>query len=427
MQIILPFWFIKWYTVITGRYFYSQQREEVSEIGSSSQSPGREETQQQASGGGFRKVLKLIGAVILFAAAVFLCTVAYIFKDSFNPSGFYSAVNSVKTYSLQRGAVVGSAETDISLVKDMEAFLGGLIVLGSDSVSFIDIDGKVGLKASFSFSSPALVLSRNYFIVYDRGGTAFMLFNRSKMLLEQEAKTPIYSMSVNNNGYFSVVSGGTGYRSVVSTYNRKGENLYNWYTSTYYVASVCVAPSGKSLSAVCMSENNGEFLSTLIIFDIDSETPSAQIELGNDYIFSICYTNAKTLALISESNILFFSDRGEPIGSYSFDGMFYAFVNSEGSPPVIATNKYSAGSFELRRFNYDGSVAYTCTLSGTLKHLSKYGKYTVAATDDTVWVLDNSLRQTGTPLTSGGLRGVFDVSDGIIAVVSNSYLHFIKI
>lgn len=398
----------------------------MSEIASSSKSPESTEVKEKKFGL-FHKIFVLIRSILLFAAIVLVCTTAYIFKDSLNLSGLYSALNTARTFSLQSGSVISSSEVDISLIKDMRSFLGGLVVLGSDSVAFIDIDGNVRFKTQISFSSPALVLSQNYFIVYDRGGTSLIMFDRNNEILRQDTKTQIFSVSVNNNGYFCEVSGGTGYRSVVSTYNRKGDNLCNWYTSSYYVSSACVSPSGRNFSAVCMSEKDSTFLSSLIIFDIESETPAAQTELGSDYVFDIRYTNSKTLTLVTESDILFYSDSGEPINSYSFDGVFYAFVSEENSPPVIATNKYSANSFELRRFNLDGSVAYKCTLNGTLRYMSKYGKYIVVATDDLVYVLDSSLQQICSPLSSGGTRGVFAVSDKIIAIVNNSYLHFIKL
>ena len=114
-------------------------------------------------------------------------------------------------------------------------FGNGLAVLNSDSLSFINEQGAEELSVQLQYATPALSVSGDNLLAYDRGGRGLCLTNRYTAMWQTELESDIISASVNNNGAFSVVTDEQGYRAAVTVYDNRQREQFKWNTSEYYI------------------------------------------------------------------------------------------------------------------------------------------------------------------------------------------------
>lgn len=298
-------------------------------------------------------------------------------------------------------------------------FGNGLAVMDSDTLSFINAQGREELSLQLKYTTPALSVAGDNMLAYDRGGKNLCLTNRYTALWQKELESDIISASVNNNGAFSVVTDEQGYRAAVTLYDNRQQEQFKWNTSEYYILFSCVAPDSRHLAALCMSEAGGKRNTRVRVFRTSQEDALFDIDLGSMTVYSMEYYKNDALVVVADQGVFFYNGKGALEGQFPYtEGALVTFSHKMGQLPCVALE---TGDKDLRTrvvmVGEDGAPVFDRSYAATARSVSAAGDYIAVLLRDSVIHTATSPAAPEQAVEEFNARDVIQRSDGSVMLI----------
>lgn len=242
------------------------------------------------------------------------------------------------------------------------SFRGGTAICTSGSYIYYDSGGGLLVEDNCSYSSPDMVTSEKYLLLYDVGGEGYSVYNQLTRIIERTSSQPIVTGDIADDGSLLLVTRSRETKYVVELYNSAFNKSMSIYKENYVL--------GASLSP------NGEYIviASGIPADTDLGCEISIIKKGSDTpLYTSSYTHTMPLEinafedgfiLLCDNGIYFFDYSGGMTTSYSFSGMSlrYADISSAGAVVVGSINALGSEN-RCVVFGTDGEMLYSDEIS----------------------------------------------------------------
>lgn len=272
-----------------------------------------------------------------------------------------------------------------------------LIVLSDVALSILDKTGETIWSTPVKMSAPALTFGGGLAAAYDVGGTELHVLdeNGEHFSMNYAEDQPIIAVSLNNSGWMAVTSGKQNYKGGVSVYNDLGELVFEFNSSTRFLTDACVTEDNGRLAAVTLGQENGVFVSNIILYDLHSQStePVADYNISNGLVLAIGQQSGR-LVTVSDTSLTFANPTGKQEAVYSFEGSYLREYDFHGSGfTALLLNRYQAGSLSrLVTVDSDGEEIASLDVRQEVLSLSAAGHYLAVLYIDKLVVYNPSLQ-----------------------------------
>lgn len=329
-------------------------------------------------------VLRKIFGYSIFLMLIY-CFVTY--REDINMLNFYRIMSYFDTdTSVSENFTGYTFEVGIDSVHS--PFGGGLVVLNKDSLKIINAAGLEDLSEQLKYSSPQLMTGDDRIIAYDKGGNEISIFGSYALLKQITEENPILWCNMNKNGDLLVLTEEPGYKGSVKLYSEDYKQQFQWSSSEYYIISGCINSNGDTISLLC---TGGEQRKTFIrTYNIHTEQPLYDIELGNSILYSMEYDNTDQLSVITDKGLYTYDKNGQESAVYSYSaGSLSSFSHKNGENPLLSimtsSDKYKAviieGDEELHSFSTDKEINSLFYETGTFSALTDENAFLYETSD----------------------------------------------
>lgn len=231
------------------------------------------------------------------------------------------------------------------------SFKNGLMRISNDGITYINDVGEVKYTISYNMKDPIYESNDNYFVIADRNGYEFYIFDKDGMSGSNFLTNPIQKISISKDGIVYILQSDEK-SSYINVFRKSGEeidiSIKANLTNDGMPIDVSTSNDGTELltSYVCLSNNNIYSKATYYNFeDAGKNANSKRIvgefvdELNDKYLARVHFFDNKTSCLIYDSGIYFVStsNPGKPtitghiefdykIKSISYNSDYVAFV-----------------------------------------------------------------------------------------------------
>lgn len=222
----------------------------------------------------------------------------------------------------------------------------GLAVLSGTELRIIGADGSVALSQPVNMQSPALAAAGELAVAYDVGGTDLYLVNAAGEVLlhrEQEADLPLIAASVNDAGYLAVTAEKSGCKGCVSVYDRGQTLIFEFNSVERFVTDARVAEDGRTVTAVTLGQENGAFVSKMVVYDLTKTEPQAGWSVTDGVVLAMDEMNGR-LAAVCDTVLAYGDADGTIYGQYDYAGAYLREWSVGDEYIVLQLNRYYAGS-----------------------------------------------------------------------------------
>lgn len=252
-----------------------------------------------------------------------------------------------------------------------EPFGAGLAVASGDTYSFVSGLGDSSYSIQLRYNDPAIRVSEDYVLLYDRNGTGFCVANSYAEYLNENTDSPILTASINENGDFALVTDQTGYRSAVTVYDSRQRLLCQWLTAQYYVMTASVSPDGQHFAALCLGQDGMSLTTRVLYFDIGKQDPAWTVELGERQVYSMTHDKSGGLVIVCDDGAARYLD-GKRTASLDFDRDLRLFSAVEGGDVLLAFEDGSRGTF-IRVLSDGLTTLWSGSYTGVLRAIDCRG------------------------------------------------------
>lgn len=157
-----------------------------------------------------------------------------------------------------------------------------ITVLTKNVLTFYNQDANAESKLDVDITTPYMASNEKYLTIAENGGSKLYLIDNTAIKWEKDIDGEIYRVSVNKNGYVSVLLKNITYKSIVVVYDLDGNELFRTYLATSYAICSEISNNNKYL-AIGQIDYSGTIVKSVVkLISIDL--------VKNDSKNSVVYT-----------------------------------------------------------------------------------------------------------------------------------------
>lgn len=121
-------------------------------------------------------------------------------------------------------------------------------ILSKNILTEYTSDGSICGKLDVNISVPLIDSNEKYLVLAEKNGQKIYLISDSNIIWQNKLEGNISKVSVNKNGYVSIILTNTTYKSVIVVLNPEGSELFRTYLSNDYAICTDISPNNKYLA-----------------------------------------------------------------------------------------------------------------------------------------------------------------------------------
>ena len=312
-----------------------------------------------------------------------------------------------------------------------------LVVLSSTSLELLDPDGGTVWSASEKMEAPALESGGGRAVAYDVGGTELYVLDEEGLLLELHAEEtePFIAATLNRKGWLAVTAEKRNYKGCVSVYDAELDSVvFSFDSSRRFVIDAYVLDDGEHVAAVTLGQEDGVFVSNVVLYDLTGSSPKAETEVDggvavvpvadydvSDGLVAAIGQQGDAIITVSDTGLTFADEKGEVAATYGYQGMFLREYDLAGEDfTVLLLNRYQTGSVgRLVTVGTDGAELGSLDVNQEVLSVSACGRYLAVLYLDSLVVYNRDLQVYASLTGTDFARSVLMRSDGSALLLSS--------
>lgn len=138
-----------------------------------------------------------------------------------------------------------------------------IAVLSKKTLYTYNSSGENVAESDINISSPIFANKNKFLAIAENNGSNLYLISGTNILWQNTLEGKITKISVNKNGYVSVIISGTSYKSIVISYDSKGNELFKTYISSNLAISCDISNDNKYLS-IAEIDYSGSIIKSMV-------------------------------------------------------------------------------------------------------------------------------------------------------------------
>ena len=286
-------------------------------------------------------------------------------------------------------------------------FRGGIASVSPSKLSVFTATGRRTLNETVEFSSPYMVSSDKYLLVYDTANKVVEIYNSFARIYSKTLDKQIKGACLADNGAFALITENTGESSCVRIYDKNFELKAEWNDIPGYVFNISLDSTGKRIAVLSYSTDSGIGNTKLTVVDVSKIQSSKgsgipkdiDVKYSGETPIKCGFTDNGGLSVITDSHIRFLNADYEEIqisDNYSGGRITGYSVNKYGTAVSIINQSHSM----ILGYNNKGTLVYDRIIPYNVLDLCMYGEYLFVKTEQGV-VRINVKKQSSEIMNSG--------------------------
>ncbi len=361
---------------------------------------------------GGKRALSVLLAVLLVAAAGFA---VYVNRNT----AFISS-------ALQ--LFVPGAKTDLSLgLEEADEYSYAklddqIVIARPDGVAAYDRALEEQWSIAISGDAPTVKTSGRYALVFYANSTQAVLAN-GKNNVPIATEYNIIGGSVNDDGYFALVTEEQGFKSQVIVYAPDGTVQYKWHSADQYVVGAEVSPKNNAMVVSTLNFDEGAAAGSLVFFDFSKTEPVRTFDFTGNLVLDLKYYDQNNIVAVGDQALSAFHADGYRQWEVKYDAKTLFTYNTDGDNIVLALGNTGASTDKtaVQVYTPDGKLKGEFTNNGEVVGLDvNKNRILVAGTRDLKTISESGKQQRSFNVGKEIKRAfLFDNSKTAFAVTSS--------
>ena len=256
------------------------------------------------------------------------------------------------------------------------AYDKNIVVLNKNTLYTYNSFGQTVSQADVSISNPIFASNNKFLVIAENLGNTIYLFSGNNLLFQKTLDGSISGVSINKNGYISVIIAGTSYKSIIVAFDSKGNEMFRTYLSKNMAICTAVSNDNKFLS-IAEIDYSGSIIKS-VVRNISIETaksdPTNSVVSSfnlpdNILLTNIKYQDKNTIICMCndgvysfnvtdsvDNKIFNFENNYEFVDINLKNNLVYTYNSSKGFSNISIINILNINNSSLNIYDFNGSI-----------------------------------------------------------------------
>ncbi|MBR3281142.1 MAG: hypothetical protein IKI57_04825 [Clostridia bacterium] len=261
----------------------------------------------------------------------------------------------------------------------------------------------------------------SYSVIASKDKNFIKAFKSGKEIWSKELPFAIKEITINKNGFVSVVFLQNGYKSGLKLYNSNGDEILNIYLASTYAVDVEISEDNKKIFVSEVDFNGINTKSNLKTIDVASNDWVVS-ELGDDEIATDVEISNNNVYLLSNKAIYKFDNQGEKSLVYSFEGknVIYASIENNKYPFVVESDENVLKTFK--------DLDYYLSIPEEPMLIDSMDSNIAMCFKNEIWVVNDNCRILKKIKINSGLESIMFFNNGkTLALIHSDKIELVNI
>lgn len=312
-----------------------------------------------------------------------------------------------------------------------------ICVLAENKLKQYQSSGNLANEIKLEVSNPIYNVNNRYLVIAEKGSSKFYLVADNKISWEKDVDGNISKVDVNRNGYVTVILTGTAYKSVIVTYDAKGNELFKTFISRNMALDATVSSDNQSMAFAEIDTSGTQIQTTIKIISIEKAKANEDYITftysapSNSLITNIEYQNKNKLICIYDDSIhVIENNQDQEIIKLQEDDKKINQADIRLTNYVYRTVEKSTGLFQadtaIEMMNIDSKKETVYTVEGVVKNIYCYDNILAVSLGQEVEFFNTSGWLIKKYSSSQDVQGIV-ITNGVAGIVYRDKLEFINL
>lgn len=337
------------------------------------------------------RLLKWFMVIVLLAYLLFM---AVTFRDQITMENFRYLIRSVDL-DIRSGieldnSIVYDADPDNIFIK----YRDYLAVIGSGKLKIVDGSGREAYTESLSMSSPAIVTSSKYMLVYDRTGGGYSVYSYFTKEHSEDFGYPVCAAAVSDSGVYAVCAPSGEYEGVVYVYSQSFKLMSRVFKNKRVSALALNRSGDEVMIAACGTDQSGLPVTEITVIPTGSGSSRLLFDVEGAVPYECGYIGDEGFYLVSNDGIRIYGIEGDERKFMPFTELSpEKYSASEDGFTLVSADRVESGKTVYHVFDEKGGKLYSFNAG--------HGVIDDARSGDALYILygDRAVRVSGGKVT----------------------------
>lgn len=272
-------------------------------------------------------------------------------------------------------------------------------------------------------SADSRVISKNgRALIYSNSSNEVILQSRTEKLGSIEEGGAVVAAELAKNGYIATSHASDEYQSVLSVYNRYFEKVFQWNCSQERISDIGLSANGRNIVVTAVGAENAEIYTRLLIFNIGSAEPKADLTYRGTLFLSAVYTDSNKIIAVGDNRTVVLDKNGDTVEElvYSEDSIIAVCTDDAGNA-VICYEEFGGSKTAIVRYSKNGKKTASVVVDGIPDCIAMNGGKIAVANGSEIVIYTANGTESRRIETEHAVTDIFWCS-GTIYTVENGHL-----
>lgn len=378
-----------------------------------------------------KKKLAIIITVIVIAIILLVTAIVYTYNEPFR--------DFMDKYVLRKNITdenVPIIEIDYDSNKNVIPYGKYICILAENNLQLYNSSGKKEQEVKVEINNPIYNTNGKYLVIGEENRQKLYLISGSNIVWEKDVDGNLLKVNVNKNGYVSTIVSGTTYKSVITTYDSKGNELFKSYLSSTIAVDSCISPDNKYLAYAEVNTSGTVIKSNIKIISVEeAREKNTEPEFTynadqNSLVLRIKYQDKNRLICMYDNSIHMIESNVDVKLMDLSEESKVTFGDSELTNFVYRTVEQSTGPFSadtiVQMLNISNQKENTYSVDGVAKSVTSYDNIIAVNLGSEVEFINTSGFLVKRYTSSQEIRNIV-ICDGLAGIISRDKIELVNL
>lgn len=259
-------------------------------------------------------------------------------------------------------------------VVSLQPFGNQVAVLTDTSLQLYNSTASQTADRAHTYADPLLCVKDEYILTAELGGIRYTLQNKKEILLEGQVEYPILGAAVSADGQVALATESSqSYRSEVLVFDRKGKELFHWFSVDLTVLDVTFRPRQKQIAVLGLSASGGEMRSTVHLFSWGGKETGAThtYSATGPMMTSLQFFDNGRLGVIGDTAVWVYDPTKNETTAVAFEeSLLLGYAFSPDGISIVTRDYGEGGGGVLQQFSATGEEVGTFSFENDYRHVA---------------------------------------------------------
>ena len=211
------------------------------------------------------------------------------------------------------------------------AFKENILILNNNKLTAYNSNGNEEYSMDIEISNPIFKSAGDYLCIGEKNGKKIYVILDKNIIWQKDLEGGICDITINSNGYLAVAITGSIYKTIVQTFDNKGEEQFKNFLSSTYVIDMSISPNNKYL-AIAEANFSGIIIQSniKIVSTEKAEIVYNHTNIEGDLIVNIKYQSKDELTCVFDNHIeIIKNEERSTVSDFSQEETLFAELNNK--------------------------------------------------------------------------------------------------